>query len=403
MEETDKQQKSAEAQPVKMRFLWWIVLLVACLLGAGIYILLIRPGTAQDQIKQAPMNQARIVPVTAMAARKGDFGIYVSGLGTVTPVYTVTVKTRIDGQLMDVYYREGQLVKKGDLIAQIDPRPFEVQLAQAEGQLARDQAFLANARVDATRYRTLWQQDSVSKQQLDTQESLVRQYEGTVKIDQAAISNAKLQLAYCRVTAPISGRIGLRLVDPGNIVRVADTNGLIVITQLQPIAVTFPIPEDHLQQVLRRYMAGAELSVEAFDREQKQKLAIGTLLTIDNQIDTSTGTVKLKATFHNKQNELFPNQFVNVRLLVDVRRGVTIVPLSAIQRGPQGTFVYVVKEDRTVTVRPVGMGEVQGGDAVITTGILPGEMVVTDGAERLREGIKVDLRDFNKGVSPKGR
>jgi membrane fusion protein, multidrug efflux system len=223
-----------------------------------------------------------------------------------------------------------------------------------------------------------------------------------VKADQATIDSAKLQLIYCRVTSPISGRIGLRLVDPGNIVHVADTNGLIVITQLQPMTVIFPIPEDGLQQVLRRYKTGVQLPVEAFDREQKQKLATGTLLTIDNQIDTTTGTVKLRATFPNKQNELFPNQFVNARLLVDVRRKVVIVPSSAIQRGPQGSFVYVVKEDKTATVRPVGVGEIQGGEATVMKGISPDEMVVTDGAERLREGAKVELRS-TKGIPSKGR
>ena len=401
-EETDKKQ-TAETRPVKPFTLWWIALLVVCLLISGVYIFLIRPGMAQSKAKQAQINQVRVVPVAVTAARQGDFGVYVNGLGTVTPVYTVTVRTRVDGQLMDIYYKEGQTVNKGDLIAQIDPRPFEVQLSQAEGQLAKDQAFLANARIDLERYRTLWKQDSVSKQVLDTQESVVRQYEGIVKADQATIDSAKLQLIYCRVTSPISGRIGLRLVDPGNIVHVADTNGLIVITQLQPMTVIFPIPEDGLQQVLRRHKTGAQLPVEAFDREQKQKLATGTLLTIDNQIDTTTGTVKLRATFPNKQNELFPNQFVNARLLVDVRRKVVIVPSSAIQRGPQGSFVYVVKEDKTAAVRPVGVGEIQGGEATIMTGITPGEMVVTDGAERLRDGAKVDLRTGSKGASVKGR
>ena len=401
-EETGRKQTRAETFPTKPFRRWWIALLAVCLLIAGAYIFFIRPGINQSKAKEAQMGQGRVVPVAATAARKGDFGVYVNGLGTVTPVYTVTVRTRVDGQLMNVYYREGQLVNKGDLIAQIDPRPFEVQLAQAEGQLAKDQAYLANARVDLERYKVLWKQDSVSRQVFDTQESVVRQYEGTVKADQAAIDSAKLQLVYCRITSPITGRIGLRLVDPGNMVHASDTNGLVVITQLQPITVIFPIPEDGLQQVLRRYRSGAELPVEAFDREQKRKIATGTLLTIDNQIDTSTGTVKLRATFPNKQNELFPNQFVNARLLVDVRREVNIVPSSAIQRGPQGTFVYVVKEDKTAGVRPVSVGEIQGGEATVMTGVSPGELVVTDGAERLREGAKIELRT-SKGAAPKGR
>jgi multidrug efflux system membrane fusion protein len=278
-----------------------------------------------------------------------------------------------------------------------------VQLAQAEGQLARDQAILANARIDLNRYRVLWQQDSISKQQLDTQEALIRQYEGAVKVDQGLIDAARLQLAYCRITSPITGRIGLRLVDPGNMVHASDASGLIVITQLQPITVVFSIPEDSLPQVHRRLKTGMQLPVEVYDREQKERLATGHLLTIDNQIDTSTGTVKLKATFTNKQNELFPNQFVNARLLVDVRRGAVIVPSSAIQRGPQGTFVYVVKEDRTVAVRPVGIDEIQGDEASIKTGVSPGESVVTDGAERLIEGAKVEPKRGSAETSQKGR
>jgi multidrug efflux system membrane fusion protein len=339
---------------------------------------------------RGPNDPNRSVPVIAAQAKKGDVGVYISGLGSVVPIATVTVRSRIDGQLMKVLFREGQVVRAGELLAEIDPRPYQVQLDTAEGQMAKDQALLRNARIDAERYRTLFAQDSVAKQQLDTQESLVRQYEGTVKVDQAAIDNAKLQLTYCRITAPISGRLGLRLVDPGNIVHAADASGLVVITQLQPIGVVFNIPEDNLPPVMKKLRAGEKLAVDAYDRADKFKLASGSLLTVDNQIDPATGTVKLKAQFANAEMSLFPNQFANVRMLLEVKQDAVLVPAAAIQRGTPGTFVYVVKPDNTVTVRVVKLGPAQGDGASIESGLEPEEQVVVDGADKLREGAKVE-------------
>jgi multidrug efflux system membrane fusion protein len=385
---------------------WWIALLAVCLIAIGAYFFFIKAQSPASKKGQSPVTP--MVPVVAVQAKKTAFNLYITGLGSVTPLNTVTVRTRVDGQLMEVLFREGQIVSLGELLARIDPRPFEVQLTQAEGQMARDQALLKNAQLDLERYRVLWEQDSIPKQQLDTQEALVRQLEGAIKTDQGQIDSARLQLVYCQITAPISGRIGLRLVDPGNIVHVTDTNGLVVITQLQPTTVIFPIPEDSLQQVLARLKTGERLPVEVYDREMKQRLAVGSLLTVDNQIDPATGTVRLKAIFSNEKNELFPNQFVNARLLVDVRREAIVVPASAIQRGPQGAFVYVVKVDQTATVRPITLDEIQGGEASIKTGLSTGELVVVDGQDRLREGTRVDLRPQsssttqNAGTQQKG-
>ena len=371
---------------------WWIVILVICIV-AGVVIYGKTKGgaqvTASEQAKGPPV---RAVPVGATAAKKGDMNIYVNGLGSVTPLNMVTVHSRVDGQLMEVLFTEGQIVRAGQLLARIDPRPFEVQLEQAEGQMAHDQALLKNSRIDLERYKVLWQQDSIPKQQLDTQEALVLQYEGGIKTDQGQIDNAKLQLTYSRITSPITGKVGLRLVDPGNIIHAADQNGFVVITQLQPITVVFPIPEDNLPSVITAMNKGKRLQVDAYNREQTQKLATGVLLTTDNQIDPTTGTVKLKATFDNKDSLLFPSQFVNASLLIDTKKNVLIIPSAALQRGPQGAYVYVVKPDHTATVRPVVVDEVQGGDASIRSGLAEGDLVVVDGAERLREGARVDVK-----------
>jgi multidrug efflux system membrane fusion protein len=293
---------------------------------------------------------------------------------------------------MNVLFHEGDVVRAGEVLAQIDPRPFQVQLDQALGQKARDEALLKNAQVDVERYRTLVEQDSIPKQQLDTQEALVRQYQAAVKVDEAQIESARLQLTYSRIAAPISGRLGLRLVDVGNIVHANDANGLVVITQLQPITVLFTIPEDSIRPVMQRLRSGDKPVVEAWDREQKNKLATGTLLTIDNQIDVTTGTVRLKAQFSNEDRMLFPNQFVNARLLLDVKRDAVVIPTVAVQRGSQGTFVYLVKPDQTVAMRPVKLGPAQGDEAAVESGVAAGDVLVVDGADKLREGSKVEVQ-----------
>lgn len=370
---------------------WPIILLLICLVALAAYAIFTRNSARTGRQKEAAMKSMPTA-VVAIPAKKSDVRVYLTGIGSVTPLNTVTVKSRVDGQLMEVLFREGQNVSKGQLLARIDPRPFQVQLTQAEGQMARDQALLKNARLDLQRYRDLWKLNSISRQQLDTQEALTRQYEATVKSDQGQIDSAKLQLTYSRITAPVGGRVGLRLVDAGNMVHASDTGGLVVITQVRPITVLFTIPEDALPRVTRRVKEGKKLAVEVYDREQKQKLADGTLLTMDNQIDSTTGTVRIKAIFPNRENELFPNQFVNARLLVDVKRDSVVVPTAAIQSGPKGKFVYVVRSGATVQMRPVEVGESQNGESAVTSGLSVGEPVVVDGLERLRDGGKVIVR-----------
>lgn len=336
-----------------------------------------------------PSNRPQ--PVAVATVRQQNVNVYLNALGTVTPLRTVTVRPRVEGQLLRVNFTEGQMVKEGDLLAEVDPRPFQVQLMQAEGQMAKDQALLANAKVDLERYRTLFAQDSIARQQLDTQASLVRQYEGAIQLDQAQIDSAKLQLTYTRITAPISGRIGLRQVDPGNVIRASDANGLVVIAQLQPIAAIFPIPQDNLQAVMKRTRGAQRIPVEAWDREQKTKLASGTLITVDNQIDPQTGTVRLKAEFPNRDMELFPNQFVNVRMLVDTLKDALVVPQAAVQRGSRGVFVFVVGADGTVSLRNVEVGPTEGQVVAVTGGIAAGDRVVIEGTDRLRDGARVEV------------
>ena len=334
--------------------------------------------------------QARAVPVVVAKAHAGDLPIYIDGLGTVTAFNTVTVRTRVDGELVKVAFTEGQPVKEGDLLCEIDPRPFQVLLSQAEGQLARDNALLQNAKLDWNRYEEA--REAIPRQQLDTAAANVAQYEAATKVDQSQIDNAKLQLVYCHITAPLSGVIGLRLVDQGNTVHASDANGLAMITQLEPIAVQFSIPQDNLPDVMHA-MKGGELVAEAYDRDFKKKLATGKLLAIDNQINASTGTVRLKAMFDNADRMLYPNQFVNVRLLVDTKKNVVLIPVVAVQHSPHTTFVYVVKPGDTAEVRTVTLGPTERDTIAIAQGIADGETVVTDGVDKLQDGTKVAARD----------
>jgi multidrug efflux system membrane fusion protein len=342
--------------------------------------------------KTAPKRAAQVVPVVAAVSHVGDLSIFLTGLGSVTAYNTVTIRSRVDGELIKVAFTEGQLVHQGDLLAEIDPRPFQAQLNQLEGQLARDVAMSENAKLDAKRYEQLASQGVISHQQLDTQNASVHQYDGTIRADQGMIENMKLQLSFCHIPSPITGRIGLRLVDQGNIVHATDQTGLATITQLQPIAVLFNLAQDYLPQVMAKWTSGQTLPVEAWDRDLKKKLAVGKLLTIDNTIDPSTGTARFKAEFPNEDNSLFPNQFVNARLLVDTRHGAVIVPAAAIQRSPTAAFVYVVLADETVEMRNVVPGPVEGDNASVESGLKPGETVVIDGVDKLQQGSKVEAR-----------
>ena len=409
---------------------WWVWLVVLMVAAGGVYFWFLRPAASQSQNKMGngePAAKSRAVPVVAVAARRGDVPVYMNGLGTVTALNTVTVRSRVDGELVKVSYEEGQTIKQGDPLVEIDPRPFQAQIDQAEGQLAKDTAQLGQAQAnlvrdtaqqkyaqtEADRYGHLVDEGVFSKDQGEQMRSSADALAGTLTADraaiesaraqvvgdQAAINTAKLQLTYAHITAPLSGRIGLRLVDRGNIIHATDTNGLAVITQLQPIAVVFNIPEDSLRQVMPKFSAGVKFTVLAYDRDLRRKLAEGKLLTIDNQVDPTTGTVKFKALFDNQDETLFPNQFVNARLLFDMRHGVVVIPTAALQRSPQSSYVYVVGSDHTVKMRNITTTLTEGDDAVVESGLTPGETVVVDGLDKLQDGTRVQVTMNNPGGS----
>jgi membrane fusion protein, multidrug efflux system len=395
---TSKPSTPAGLPPKKKKHTGWVWLVVALALGALAYYMYVSapaPGTASGKKGgKGGKGAGGDIPVAVAKAHRGSIPVYLDGLGSVSAFYTVLVRSRVDGQLMTIPVNEGDLVQKDQVIAEIDPRPYVVMLEQAEGAMARDQALLANAKVDLERYKVLLKQDAIPSQQLDTQVALVAQYEGNIKTDQANIDNAKLQIVYAHITAPITGRIGLRLVDPGNIVHASDTTGLLLITQLQPIAALFTIPEDSLPQVLKKLRAGISLQVDAYNRDKTEKLDTGKLATIDNMIDPTTGTSKLKAIFENTNNALFPNQFVNIRLLVETLTNQVIIPEEAVQQGSQGQFVDIVGDDAKVKVQPVTVGVEEGTSAQILTGVAEGDTVVTDGAEKLQNGSRVRIREI---------
>jgi multidrug efflux system membrane fusion protein len=356
---------------------------------------------ADSKQQKAQAAGPRTVSVAVAKVQQQDMPVYLVGLGSVTAFYTANIKSRVDGQIMRVNFQEGQIVKEGDLLILIDPRPYQVQLEQMQAQLFKDQATLRDARLNLERYTTLIPSGSIAQQQVDTQKSLVDQLDGQVRTDQAQIDNAKLQLVYCNITAPFTGRVGLRQVDPGNIVHAADTNPMLILTQLQPIAVIFTLPEDQLPTV-SQHMKNSTLLVEAYSRDDQTKLATGKLQTIDNQIDQTTGTAKLKAVFDNKDNQLWPNQFVNANLLLETRKNSTVLPTAAILRGPQGTFVYLVKSDKTVEARPVTVSISQGNNTAVASGLNPGDTVVTDGQDKLQTGSKIEFRNSAPGNSADG-
>ncbi len=378
-------------------WIWLAVIVIAVLVAVSLFREQRgRPST----VKAGP--PALGVPVNVAKAKKGDIGAYIEALGTVTPVYTVSVTSRVQGQIMSVNFQEGQMVKTDDPLIEIDPRPYEAALTQTRGQLAHDQAVLNEARIDLDRYKQALDQNAIAKQQYDDQEQVVKQGEGTVQNDQGAVENASINLLYCHLRSPINGRVGIRLVDPGNIVQANGTTPLAVITQLQPITVMFNVNEDYLSKIQEKMARGNHLSVDAYDRGQEKKIASGVLQTLDNQIDTTTGTLKFRAAFPNKDNALFPNQFVNARLLVDMQRGQTLIPTPAVQRNSQGAYVYVIKPDQTASVRSIKINT-SNADLTAVDGVQPGDVVATTGFDKLQDGVKVSPLDEDASPSPNAK
>lgn len=379
-----------------MRKIVWLILFLV--LAGGVWYAVTSHGNKDDNgaasaqpSKRGGYSKNAVIPVGVATAKTGDMPVYLDGLGNVTPRSTVIVHTQINGQLMQLLFNEGQMIEKDAMLAKIDDRPYVAQLEQVEGLLTRDQALLADAKVNLARYKDLWAKDSIAKQQLDSQAALVKQYEGAVRNDQGQVDNAKVNIAYTNITSPVAGRVGLRQVDLGNVVHTTDTNGIVVVTELQPITALFTLPEDSLSNVLKHTVAGDKLEAEAWDRDSKNKLAQGTLLAVDNQVDPSTGTVKLRAEFDNKDDALFPSQFVNIRLKVETQKSVVLIPTSGVQRGTKGTFVYLVKPDKTVAVQNITLGVTEGETVVATQGVGAGDQIVVDGADSLRDGAKVEV------------
>lgn len=375
-----------ETAPKKKRGRWWFLAFAILVVAAIVFFRLHQRAPAKSKRPATPP-----VMITTASVQKGDIPVYVDAIGIVTPVSTVAVRSRVDGQLVKVFFQEGQTVHEGDQLAQIDDAPFRAAVAQAEGQLARDTALLENSKLDVSRYKEALARNAIPKQQYDTQLSTVHQYEGAVKLDEGQLENAKVQLAYTRIASPITGRVGLRLVDAGNIVHASDTNPLVIVTQLEPISVVFTVPEDALPAIQQQLAPGKKLTVDVFDRARQKKITSGSLETLDNQIDPSTGTLKLKAVFPNKDNALFPNQFVNARLLLETHRGIALLPNATIQRNAEGAFVYLVKPDQTVATQSIRVGATEANLSEVE-GLDIGAVVAADNFNRLTEGAHVTVR-----------